>query len=165
MTEQRRSGRSDWDSRLRWAAVFFAVALTVHTADHLRRGMDVVPPAVMIAGMIQGAAAAITVVLVFRGSRWGPHAAILVGFASAVGFSAAHLLPTWGAFSDSFIDAAPAAGVTWFSWVTAILEILADLLFAGAGVAVLVAPPPSTLKPLRSLRRSPALRSPRESAR
>jgi hypothetical protein len=56
-----------------------------------------------------------------------------------VGFSAAHLLPTWGAFSDSFIDAAPAAGVTWFSWVTAILEILADLLFVGAGIAVLVA--------------------------
>jgi hypothetical protein len=145
MTEQHGWGRSDWDPWLRWAAVFFAVALTLHTADHLRRGMNVVPPAVMIAGMIQGVAAAITVVLVFRGSRWAPHGAILVGFTSAVGFSAAHLLPTWGAFSDSFVDAAPAAGVTWFSWVTAIVEILADLLFAGAGVAVLVArrTPPS----------------------
>jgi hypothetical protein len=101
--------------------------------------MDVVPPAVMIAGMIQGVAAAITVGLVFLGNRWAPHSAILVGFASAVGFSAAHLLPTWGAFSDSFIDAAPAAGVTWFSWITAIVEILADLLLAGAGVAVLIA--------------------------
>jgi hypothetical protein len=139
MTEQHGWGRSDWDTRLRWAAVFFAVALTLHTADHLRRGMDVVPPAVITAGMIQGVAAAITVVLVFRGSRWAPHAAILVGFASAVGFTAAHLLPTFGAFSDSFIDAAPAAGVTWFSWVTAILEILADLLFGAAGVAVLAA--------------------------
>jgi hypothetical protein len=139
MTRQHDWDRSDRDHRLRWAAVFFAVALTLHTADHLRRGMDVVPPAVMIAGMIQGVAAAITVVLVFRDSRWAPHAAILVGFASAVGFSAAHLLPTWGAFSDSFIDAAPAAGVTWFSWVTAILEILADALFGGAGVAVLAA--------------------------
>jgi hypothetical protein len=48
-------------------------------------------------------------------------------------------LPTRGALSDSFIDAAPAAGVTWFSWVTALLEILADLLFGAAGVAVLAA--------------------------
>ena len=137
MTKQKQ--RSGWDIRLRWATAFFAIALTLHTADHLRRGMEVVPPAVMIAGMIQGVAAAITVGLVFLGNRWAPHSAILVGFASAVGFSAAHLLPTWGAFSDSFIDAAPAAGVTWFSWITAIVEILADLLVAGAGVAVLVA--------------------------
>jgi hypothetical protein len=137
MTKQKQ--RSGWDTRLRWATAFFAIALSLHTADHLRRGMDVVPPAVMIAGMIQGVAATITVGLVLLGNRWAPHSAILVGFASAVGFSAAHLLPTWGAFSDSFIDAAPAAGVTWFSWITAILEILADLLLAGAGVAVLIA--------------------------
>jgi hypothetical protein len=139
MTERHFWGRSGWDWRLRWTAILFAVALTVHTADHLRRGMDVVPPAVMTAGIIQGVTAAITVVLVFRGSRWAPRAAILVGFSSAVGFSAAHLLPTWGTFSDSFIGAAPAAGVSWFSWVTAILEILADLMFGAAGVAVLVA--------------------------
>jgi hypothetical protein len=139
MAERHIWSRSDRDLWLRWATVFFAVALAVHTADHLRRGMDVVPPGVMNAGMIQGVAAAITVILVFRGSRWAPHAAIFVGFASAVGFSAAQLLPTWGAFSDSFIDAAPAAGVTWFSWLTAILQILADLLFGVAGVAVLAA--------------------------
>lgn len=137
MTGQHDWGRSDWDSRFRSAAIFFAVALAVHTSDHLRRGMDVVPPAVMTAGMIQGVLAAITVVLVFRQSRWAPHAAVFIGFVSAVGFAAAHLLPTWGTFSDSFIDAAPAA-VTWFSWVTAIVEILGDLLFGAAGVAVLV---------------------------
>jgi len=33
--------------------------------------------------------------------------------------------------------------VTWFSWVTAILEILGDLLFGTAGIAVLVARSPS----------------------
>jgi hypothetical protein len=101
--------------------------------------MNVVPPAVFTAGMIQGVLAVITVVLVFRGSRWAPHAAIFVGFASTVGFAAAHLLPTWGAFSDSFIHATPVEAVTWFSWVTAILEILGDLLFGAAGVAVLAA--------------------------
>ena len=139
MTERHIEGRSGWDLRLRWAAVTFAVALSVHTADHPRRGMNVVPPAVFTAGMIQGVLAVIAVVLVFRGNRWAPHAAILVGFASAVGFTTAHLLPTWGAFSDSFIDAAPVEAVTWFSWVTAILEILGDLVFGAAGIAVLVA--------------------------
>jgi hypothetical protein len=143
MTERHIEGRSGWDLRLRWAAAFFAVALAVHTADHLRRGIDVVPAAVFIAGMIQGVAAVVAVILVFRGSRWAPHAAILVGFVSAVGFTAAHLLPTWGAFSDSFIDAAPVEAVTWFSWVTAILEILGDVLFGAAGIAVLTARSPS----------------------
>jgi hypothetical protein len=127
--------------------------------------MDVVPPAVFIAGMIQGVVAVIAVVLVFRGSRWAPHTAILIGFASAVGFTAAHLLPTWGAFSDSFIDAAPAEGVTWFSWVTAILEILGDLLFGAAGIAVLAARnTPQSPDRSGSLRHSPVLRSPRGSA-
>jgi len=40
-----------------------------------------------------------------------------VPFVSAAGFTAAHLLPTWGFFSDSFINAPPAAWVTSFSWV------------------------------------------------
>jgi hypothetical protein len=142
MTERHGAGRSNWDLRLRGAAVIFSVALSVHTADHLRRGMDVVQPAVFTAGMIQGVLAAIAVVLTFQGSRWAPHAAIVVGFASAVGFTAAHLLPTWGSFSDSFIHAAPVEAVTWFSWLTAILEILGDLLFGAAGVAVLVARSP-----------------------
>ena len=61
-----------------------------------------------MAGMVQIVLAAATVVLVFGGSRWAPHAAIVVGFVSAVGFTAAaHLLPTWGFFSDSFIHAPP----------------------------------------------------------
>jgi hypothetical protein len=137
MTEQRRSDHADWDSRLRWVAVIFVVALSLHTADHLRRGMNVVPPAVMAAGMVQGVLALLTVVLVFRGSRWAPHGAVVIGFVSALGFAAAHLLPTWGAFSDSFIDPTPAAGVTWFSWVSAVAEILADLLFGVTGVAAL----------------------------
>lgn len=137
MAEQHIAVRSRWDRRFSWATAIFAAALGLHAADHLRRGMNVVPHAVMVAGMVQIVAAAITVVLVVTGSRWAPYAAVAIGFASAVGFTAAHLLPTWGAFSDSFINAAPAARVTWFSWVTAVVEIAADLLFAVVGLAVL----------------------------
>jgi hypothetical protein len=103
--------------------------------------MDVIAPAVMVAGMVQIGAATITVILVFQRNRWAPHAAITVGVASAIGFSAAHLLPTWGMFSDSYINAAPTAGVTWFSWVTAIVEITADIVFAAAAIAALHSTP------------------------
>jgi hypothetical protein len=99
--------------------------------------MDILPPAVMIAGMVQIALAAVTVVLVFFGSRRAPHAAVVIGFVSAAGFTAAHLLPTWGLFSDSFINAPPSARVTWFSWITALCEIAADILFGLVGLAVL----------------------------
>jgi hypothetical protein len=127
----------DWEHYFRGAAALFAVAVALHAADHLRRGMDVVPPAVMVAGMVQIVLAAGTVWLVFSGSRWAPHAAILIGFLSAVGFTAAHLLPTWGFFSDSFINAPPSARVTWFSWASACCEIFADIVFGLVGVAVL----------------------------
>lgn len=137
MTEQAGRGRVNLDGVFRWAAVFFAVAVVLHGTDHLRRGMDVIPPAVMVGGVVQIVFAAATVILVFAGSRWAPHAAVVVGFVSAMGFTAAHLLPTWGFFSDSFINAPPAARVTSFSWVTAITEIIADLLFAIVGVALL----------------------------
>jgi len=137
MAEQHGADLSRWDRRFSCATAFFAAALALHGADHLRRGMNVVPHAVMVAGMVQIAAAVVTVVLVVRRNRWAPHAAAAIGFASAVGFTAAHLLPTWGTFSDSFINAAPAARVTWFSWVTAVVEIAADSLFAAVGLAVL----------------------------
>jgi hypothetical protein len=137
MAEQSPENRIDWDRVFRWSAIVFAIAIVVHGADHLRRGMDVVPPAVMMAGMAQIVLAAATVSLVFLGSRWAAHAAVAIGFLSAVGFTAAHMLPAWGFFSDSFINAPPAARVTWFSWLTAVCEILADLLFAIVGITVL----------------------------
>jgi len=144
------SDRQHTSALFRWAAIAFGVALAVHGADHLRRGMAATPPAVMIAGSVQLPLAAVTLVLVFTRSRWAPHAAIAVGFASAVGFTAAHLLPHWGFFSDSFINAAPAAHVTMFSWVSAVAEITADLLVGIAGIAVLRA---------RSLARRPKFKS------
>jgi len=71
MAEHSHQVRIDWDRVFRWSAAFFGIAVALHAADHLRRGMDVVPPAVMVAGMVQLALAAPTVGLVFAGSRWG----------------------------------------------------------------------------------------------
>jgi hypothetical protein len=146
MTDQRSARQSGWEGRFFWAAAFFAVALGLHAADHMRRGMSVVPPAVMAAGNIQIVAAVLTMILVVLRNRWAAHVAIALGLASALGFSAAHLLPTWGPFSDTFINPAPWANVTWFSWVTALLEIGAALVLALIGTAVVYAGRASTVR-------------------
>jgi hypothetical protein len=125
------------DRLLRSTGVVFLVALLVHAADHLRRGFDVLTATVFWAGNFQLAAAVVALVLVFRGHRWAPAAAVMVGFASAVGFTAAHLLPHWSTFSDSFTGAEVAPDVTAFSWFAALFEIGADLAFGWAGLRML----------------------------
>src|SRR3954451_18122075 len=119
---------------LRVAAVVFAVALAVHGADHFRRGMDVLTPEVLWLGNLQIALSIVTLVLVFRGHRWAPAFAVGIGFASAIGFSAAHLLPHWSAFSDAFTGAHHAPSVTAFSWFAATFEIVSGLALGIAGL-------------------------------
>ena len=46
--------------------------------------------------------AAIVIVLLRHESA--PYVAVGAGFALALGFTAAHVLPTWSALSDSFVD-------------------------------------------------------------
>ena len=125
------------DHLLRVTGVVFLVALLVHAADHLRRGFDVLTTTVFWAGNFQLFSAVVALVLVFRRHRWAPAAAVVVGFASAVGFTAAHLLPHWSTFSDSFTGSEVAPDVTAFSWFAALFEIGADLAFGGAGVRLL----------------------------
>ncbi len=122
------------ERRLRVTAVVFAVALVVHGADHVRRGIDVVTEVVRAAGATQAILVALAVVLVFRRHRLAPLVAVIVGLVSAVGFGAAHLLPQWSAFSDPFTGAAVAPGVTAFSWFAAAFEIVAGLAFSVAGL-------------------------------
>lgn len=125
------------DRFLLYSAVAFAIGLTSHGIDHAIRGFDVVSTQVSWAGNFQVVTALITLALVIVGNRWGPVAAILIGAGSAIGFSAAHLLPTWSAFSDSYVTPAPGAGVTAYSWVTAVLEIGTAAVFAVAGARAL----------------------------
>ena len=122
------------ERRLRVTAVVFAVAVVVHGADHLRRGSDVVTGVVRDAGAAQAVLVAFAVVLVFRRHRLAPLVAVIVGFLSAFGFGAAHLLPQWSAFSDPFTGSAVAPGVTAFSWFTAAFEIAAGVAFGIAGL-------------------------------
>jgi len=125
---------------LRITAVVFAVAVVVHGADHLRRGPDAVTEVVRGAGAIQFVLGAVAVVLVFRRHQLAPTMAVYVGFISALGFAAAHLLPQWSAFSDPFTGSAVAPGVTAFSWFAALFEIGADIAFGVAGLRMQAVP-------------------------
>lgn len=125
------------DRFLLYSAIAFAIGLTSHGIDHAVRGFEVVSTPVTWAGNFQIVSALLTLALVLIGHRWGPIAAILIGAGSAIGFSAAHLLPTWSAFSDSYVTPAPGAGVTTYSWVTAVLEIGTAAVFAVAGARAL----------------------------
>ncbi|MFD5174521.1 hypothetical protein ACFWM1_01825 [Nocardia sp. NPDC058379] len=126
------------ETTLRAATAVFAVALVVHGADHLRRGMDATSALVNALGTLQLLAALLVVVLVFRRHSAAPLAAVIVGFASAAGFFVVHLLPDWfGPLSDSFVNAPADANVTGFSWFAALFEIAADLAVGLAGLRVL----------------------------
>jgi predicted DCC family thiol-disulfide oxidoreductase YuxK len=119
---------------LRWAAIAFAIGFALHGLDHLRRGMSASPMSIMIAGGVQGlfVVAAIAMVLTHRARA--PLAAIVVGFGSALGFTYAHLLPTFlPGYQDSFISP-PHTNVTWFSWFTAVAEIGTGIVFGLAGI-------------------------------
>ena len=129
--------RSHADAILRGATAVFLVALLVHGADHARRGFDAVTPEVMWAGNLQIVLSLVTVVLVFMRHRLAAWFAVGVGFASAFGFTAAHVLPHWSVFSDSFTGSHPAQGVTAFSWFAAAFEIIAGLALGIAGVLAL----------------------------
>ena len=122
---------------LRATGVVFAVALLVHGADHARRGVGELSPAVFWLGNAQTVGALTALFLVFTRNRWAPVAAIVVGFASAVGFTVVHLVPDWGPLSDAFPNAHGHADVTTFSWFAALFEIGADLAFGAAGLFVL----------------------------
>ncbi|MDQ6696563.1 MAG: hypothetical protein M3Z46_03795 [Actinomycetota bacterium] len=133
MNRAQTSPRPDPDRVLRATAVVFLAALLLHGADHLRRGFDVLTPEVFWAGNFQLVTALIAVALVFMGHRWAPLAAMAIGFPSAVGFVASHLLPHWSSFSDAF----PGGHVDGWSWGAALVEIAADLAFGLAGWYVL----------------------------
>lgn len=126
------------ESNLRVATAIFAVALLVHGSDHMRRGMNVSSALVNALGTLQVLFTLLTVFLVFRRHPAAPRAAMLIGFASAIGFTIVHLFPDWfGPLSDSFINAPPEARVIGFSWFAALFEVAAGLAIGIAGTRAL----------------------------
>lgn len=118
---------------LRTAALVYLAGLVVHTADHLRRGLDVLTRPVLWLGNASTVLGLVTVVLVLTHHRWAPAFATAVGAAAAVGVSAVHLLPRWGELSDAFTGTRRGAGVSALSWTVVLVEIAGAALMAATG--------------------------------
>lgn len=121
------------DVLLRKAATVFAAGLFLHTADHFRRGVDILTRHVLVAGTLSTAGAVVVLALVFTRHPWAPTTAAALGLGMAVGVSAAHLLPTWSAFSDSLPD----GHVSAVTWVAVLLEIVGAAFMGAAGLLAL----------------------------
>jgi hypothetical protein len=126
---------------MRYAALFLVLALLLHGADHLRRGLGVLTPEVFWAGNLSLLVDAAVVGAILVGHRTAPLLAIVVNGFTAVSVAAVHLLPHWSAFSDAFpggLDIIP------LSWVAVFLELTARLSLIAAGIYALrarAAPP------------------------
>jgi hypothetical protein len=122
---------------LRYAAGLYAAGWVLHTADHLRRGTDVVTHQVLALGLVSGVLQVLAIVLVFRNHRLAPVWAVAVGLPNGLGIAAVHLLPKWSASLSDAYTGAHGTGVTAFSWLVTLIEVAGALLFAAAGWAVL----------------------------
>jgi hypothetical protein len=76
---------------------------------------------------------AIAIALVLVRHRRAPLVATAVGFPTALGVAASHLLPHWSSFSDAF----PGSDVDALSYVAVLVEILSALVLGTAGTYVL----------------------------
>jgi hypothetical protein len=117
---------------LRYYALFYALGLALHTADHFRRGLDAVTPQVLWAGNVSTAIGITVAALVIVGHRWAPLLAAVTGIPVAVGVAAVHMLPKWSALSDAFVGAHN-TGVTAFSWTVVLIEIAGAVAMGIAG--------------------------------
>jgi hypothetical protein len=120
---------------LKYCALFYALGLALHTADHLRRGLDVLTPQVIWAGNVSTAVGISVAILVILGHRFGPMLAAITGVPVALGVAAVHLLPKWSALSDTFVGAHN-TGVTALSWSVVLIEIVGALAMGVVGYAI-----------------------------
>ena len=134
MTDTRSSSR---DRLLRNATILYAAGLALHTADHVRRGVGVLTAEVLSLGTLSTIAGVLAIRLVLTRHRLGPVVATLVGFQVALGTSAVHLLPHWSSFSDA-LPGSSGTGITTFSWIVVLVEIVGALLMAIFGASLLL---------------------------
>ena len=125
---------SDLDARLLLAAGFFAVAVVLHNADHLRRGADAVTREVFWLGTAGIGLEVAIVVLVSQRHRVAPLAAAVTGVGLAAVYVIVHFLPWSSSLSDSFPSG---TDVSLVSWMAAALEVVAAVTLACVGLVVL----------------------------
>jgi hypothetical protein len=113
--------------------VVYLAGLLPHTADHVRRGAEVVTTEVRVGGLLTTLAGIVAVALIFRRHRRAPAVAALVGLSVAVLVTRTHLLP---AGADAF-PGSTGVGVTAFSWVAVLIEMVGLLSMGLFGLLAL----------------------------
>ncbi len=114
------------------AAWVYIAGLVLHTGDHMRRGLGDTDEGVIWGGTLLLVLAAVALTLVFTRHALAPAAAVVVGGATAIGVSAAHLLPDWGPLSEELA----AADVDALTWLAVGSEIVGGAVLALAGLAI-----------------------------
>jgi hypothetical protein len=127
------SGVRHTDRVFRSVALVYAAAFLLHNADHVRRGLDALTPEVLWAGTVSGLVAVGAIVLALAGWKLAPLLAIAHGFSQALSVAAVHLLPPWGALSDSLAT----ANVDLLSWAAVLAEVAGAFAFGVAGAYAL----------------------------
>lgn len=110
--------------RLLVASAICALGYVLHNVDHARRGLAGTPDAVVWAGTLLLLLAAVVFTLVTTDHPGAPLLAAGLGFGTAIGVSAAHLLPDWGALSDPLVDRSASA----VTWIAVLAEIAGGLV-------------------------------------
>jgi hypothetical protein len=123
---------------LQVTAMALVAVFTIHGIDHLHRGLHFESALILVLGSVQSLLLGLAVVLVITRNRWAAATAVVVGCLNAAGFTVQHLLPDWfGPLSHSFIHAPPDRLVTAWSWLFAVLDVVAAIAFAVAGAVQL----------------------------
>lgn len=104
--------------------------LMIHALDHALRQDVSVPAAGQALGGVGMLAALSALGLAVGASRLAPRATAIVGFSTAAGFVAVHVLPNWGSFSQPYQD----IGVDTVSWIGLLLPMVGAAVVGGAGL-------------------------------
>jgi len=121
------------------ASIALVVTMLIHGADHQRQGTDLLSTEVMVGGFVLFILAFSALYMTLTHNRHAALYCAIVGFYTALGVTASHVLPHWSAFSNSYTND---ISVDALSWAAMLSEVIAAFVLGVVAV--------------RELRREPA---------
>jgi len=116
--------------RILGAHLVFLAAVILHAADHIARGTASLPRAVFWGGIILAVFQFGSLAFTIPGDQRAPFVAMAVGFGTAIGTTASHLLPHWSALSNPY----PSLSLGAYSWAVMLAEIATGIVLGLVGV-------------------------------
>ena len=122
---------------LQASATAYVVLNLLHVADHVRQGRALAPQVTWPGTAVLVVAIALAV-LAWRRNPLAPYLGLAFGALTSVGLVVVHLVPQWGAYSDSYLP----LHLDALSWLS-VLALLAAGIAVGVSSMSLVARSPS----------------------